>query len=65
MPLMIADMFRQLQIPVMSSFVVGIWFCDTTRNYIHYDELEPFTKLNSFKGVGVSDKGTIVLQFVD
>jgi hypothetical protein len=36
----------------------------THKQYIHYDELEPFTKLNIFKGVCVSPSGHIILQFI-
>ena len=44
-----------------SSGIVNVYTC---KQYIHYDELEPFTKLNVFKGICVSASGRIILQFI-
>lgn len=41
----------------------GITYIDTQKQYLHYDEIEPFVKYNVFKGISVSIDNTLVLQF--
>lgn len=62
---MISDMFYQLGMSTVDRYEDGIRYVDTFRKYVHYDKIEPFTKLNSFKGIGISKTGTIEFQFID
>jgi hypothetical protein len=59
----IKDMFYQLGIETVHELVNEVYKFNILKSYIHYDELEPFTKLHNFKGV--SCKGdNIVLEFL-
>lgn len=60
----IVDMLKYLGMSFTEQKIDGILLIYTHRPYIHYDELNPFTKLGCFKGVSVDIKGNIVLQFV-
>lgn len=58
------DMFDQLGYnDVLFTEVRGIIYVNIHRSYIHYDELQVFCKLNSFKGISCVD-GQVLIQFV-
>ena len=61
----IRDILYQLNIESNESFNGVAWCVDTGKKYIHYDELECFTKFNYFKGIRVNEKNNIELQFLD
>ena len=61
----IKEMFSMLGISMTYQSIDGVVIVYIHKAYIHYDELEPFTKLGCFKGVGVDIKGNITLQFID
>uniref|UniRef100_A0A6M3KQR9 Uncharacterized protein n=1 Tax=viral metagenome TaxID=1070528 RepID=A0A6M3KQR9_9ZZZZ len=60
---LIKDMFTQLGIDPIYTEVKGIIYVNVRKSYLHYDEIEPFTKYNSFKGISAVD-GQLLMQFI-
>lgn len=63
---MILEMFAQMGISVRPTRYVpnGMLYCHTDRTYLHYDEIEPFAKLKSFSGIGISKDAKLYIRFI-
>ena len=62
--LYLKEVFQQLGYDAVFTDLKGIIHVNTQRAYIHYDDLQAFCKLNSFKGIACVN-GQLIVEFVD
>jgi hypothetical protein len=58
------EIFQQLGYDAIFTEVLGIIYVNPRTAYIHYDHLQVFCKLVSFKGISIMD-GQFLIEFVN
>lgn len=58
------EIFQQLGYDAVFTEVLGIIYVNPRKDYIHYDDLQVFCTLKSFKGISIVH-GQFIIEFVN